>query len=428
MKINILDKYLIKNKNFNILIMGQSVSLLGSLMQSFALSLYTLKITGSGTQFAMVLSVSLIPTLILGPICGVFVDWFNRKKILITLDFISSILIAIMFLISIRSQISLAYIYICTIFMSIVSAFYNPAVSTVIPTIIDKDSLIKANSINNFIRTLINIIAPVLAGIIYGIYGITIVFFINSLSFISVAILELFMVLPRNNKRIADNIWSQFTTDFTEGFKFIIDKKIILRLVICAFIANIALNPVFSVGVPFICKMILKTTDAQYGISEAAIFAGSIVAPICVTTIVKKIDIKNMFYMVITMTGILMLFMSINVSSRFISLFNNSMVPFIMFLTIGFLIGLIITILNICLFTLIQSETPNELLGRTNSALSTLTMCAIPLGQILFGVLFDKCPSWIPILLSSLIFTLLGLVLKYLNKQEINSVVKSEFS
>lgn len=71
----------IKRKDFSLLILGKLVSLLGSNMQQFALSLYVLALTGSATIFASMLSISILPRIILSPIAGVFGDWFDRKKL-----------------------------------------------------------------------------------------------------------------------------------------------------------------------------------------------------------------------------------------------------------------------------------------------------------------------------------------------------------
>src|SRR5690606_26687109 len=94
---------LMKQKDFSLLILGKLVSLVGSNMQQFALSLYVLEITGSATIFASILSVSILPRLLLSPIAGVFGDWFNRKKTIVLLDFINGIILGIFALIYITS-------------------------------------------------------------------------------------------------------------------------------------------------------------------------------------------------------------------------------------------------------------------------------------------------------------------------------------
>ncbi|WP_294188744.1 MFS transporter [uncultured Clostridium sp.] len=103
---------LLREKNFSLLMFGKITSLIGSNMQSFALSLFVLSTTGSATKFASILAITLIPQLLLGPFAGVIVDWFYRKNILIVLDLISGIVVTI-FAVSyfITGEISLTNIY-----------------------------------------------------------------------------------------------------------------------------------------------------------------------------------------------------------------------------------------------------------------------------------------------------------------------------
>lgn len=104
MKINLL-----KDKNFSLLMFGKITSLIGSYMQSFALSLFVLNTTGS----ASILAVALIPELILAPFAGVIVDWFDRKKILIALDLASGGVVTIFAIIYfVSGEMPLIYIYI----------------------------------------------------------------------------------------------------------------------------------------------------------------------------------------------------------------------------------------------------------------------------------------------------------------------------
>lgn len=102
---------LIKNKNLWLLFIAQFISLIGSKMQSFAFALYVLATTGSGTQFASILALGIIPTLLLTPICGVLADWFDRKKIMIYLDIFLGIIYIFIFAISMTTSITLVYIY-----------------------------------------------------------------------------------------------------------------------------------------------------------------------------------------------------------------------------------------------------------------------------------------------------------------------------
>ncbi|SDP63254.1 MFS transporter [Clostridium gasigenes] len=134
---------ILKDKNFSLLMFGKITSLVGSSMQTFALSLFVLATTGSATKFASILAVTMIPQLILGPFAGVFVDWFDRKKIIISLDILSGVVVSTFAVIYfITGQMPIGYIYILAITLSLISTLFQPTIQTIIPTITKKDDLI----------------------------------------------------------------------------------------------------------------------------------------------------------------------------------------------------------------------------------------------------------------------------------------------
>jgi len=163
---------LLKKKNFLLLMLGKIVSLIGSEMQGFALSLYVLKITGSATIFASVLSITIIPKLILGPIAGVLVDWFDRKKIIVYFDMLSGLTIGIYaILFMVNGVLSIGSIYVLSILLSLLSLIFQPAIRTIIPSIVKKEELVDANGINSIIMNIGSLMAPALAGILFGTYS-----------------------------------------------------------------------------------------------------------------------------------------------------------------------------------------------------------------------------------------------------------------
>lgn len=181
--------------------MCKITSLVGSSMQNFALSLFVLATTGSATKFASILAVSIIPQLIIGPFAGVFVDWFYRKKLLIFLDFLSgSITTFFTAIYLIKGEMPLGYIYVLVILLSVISTIFQPALQTIIPTIVNKDELVNANSVNSLVMALGSLLAPVLAGICYGAFGLKIIFIINAVTFFISSFSECFLNIPRVNE------------------------------------------------------------------------------------------------------------------------------------------------------------------------------------------------------------------------------------
>src|SRR5699024_3124133 len=125
--------------DFSLLLIGKLVSLVGSNMLQFALSLYVLDLTGSATVFASILSIIIIPRLIFSPFAGVFGDWFDRKKVIVVLDMLNAIIIGVYAAIFIYNDgITIPLIYILVIFLEIIEIFFHSSMAAVIPSIKEK--------------------------------------------------------------------------------------------------------------------------------------------------------------------------------------------------------------------------------------------------------------------------------------------------
>ena len=130
-------------KDFSLLMLGSLVSKIGTYFQDFALSLYVLKITGSGMKFASVLAITLIPQIIFGPFMGVIADRFDRKKIIVTLDILSGVVVGITAVVfKLNGGISLPYIYVLVIILSMISLLFSPTIGAIIPSIMKKEELL----------------------------------------------------------------------------------------------------------------------------------------------------------------------------------------------------------------------------------------------------------------------------------------------
>lgn len=408
-----MDLKLLKQKDFFILMAAKFVSLIGTQMQSFALSLYVLKITGSTTKFASVLAIALIPQLILGPVAGVFVDWLDRKKLIIYFDLASGISTAIFaFVYIINGKLSLGGIYILVILLSIISMIYQPAIGTVIPSIVKKEELIEATSINSLILNIGNLLAPALGGVLFGIYGLSIILVVNSISFVLSSIGEIFINIPKTNKTPEKFTIKAFTTDFNEGIKFIGSNKLILNIILMGLFVNFIGGPLFSIGLPFISKKILFVTDYQYGLVESIFVVSMLVAPIFSTMIAKKLDLGKIMFWDIFLTSIFTAVMSFIVSNLYIKLFKTNMGPYVSLLVLVFIIGVISTIGNIVLSTLFQKIVPLSMLGRVGTVMNTALMASMPLGNMVFGVLFDKLKTWHCFLLGAVILFIIILLFR----------------
>lgn len=415
---------LLKNKNIFLLFFGNFISLMGTGIQNFALSLYVLKLTGSAAKFASVLAVTVIPQIILGPICGVFADWFDRKKIIVRLDALSGLLILSMAIVyKINGGLSMIYIYIIAIALSIISLLFRAAQGAVIPCLVGKEDIVKANSLNSVLSSIGQISAPLVSGVIYGFFGLFPILIINSVSFIASSISEIFIKLPKISE--IKNVFNiqQFNKDFKEGFVYIKREKILLKIAICGFVVNFAFSPIFSVGLTYISKRVLFFTDFQYGMIETICGLGTILGALIVSIMGNKKSISKIFGISITSMGIVSMIFAIVIFMFYSNLILSKSGMFVLITLIVTTIVSIATVVNISLSSLLQTQTPKNMLGRVGAVISTLCTAAMPAGQMLIGGMFDATEAYIPIFISCAIIIIAGI---FFSVSEIKSKINCE--
>lgn len=419
---------LIKGRDFNLLFAAKFLSITGSMMQDFALGLYILEITHSGTMFASIMAVALIPQILIGPFGGILVDWLNRKKMLIILDLLSGVILFYFILIfSAKNEFQLSELYIVVILLSIITSIYSPLSSTIIPSIVEKGKLVDANSLNSLCSTIANLISPIIGAILYSQFGLLIVLIINSGSFIIAGILEIFIRIPKTIPNGEQYTVKRFFADFKEGLIFIKDKKVLLNLSISALVINCVFSPIFSIGLIYISKMVLKVSNLQYSLVQVSIVAGMILSPFTAGIVLKKLSLNKLFYMTIIISSICIFLMSLTISNVFCTLFNSNLIPFALFSTFGFIIGGIVTLNNISCATLEQNIIPLNLMGRVNAVTGTLVTSAIPIGQIIYGRLFDSLVSSTVLIISGVLMLLVGVNYRRVAYYDEKLKVKPEF-
>lgn len=385
-----MNMRLIKQKDFSLLILGKLVSLLGSNMQQFALSLYVLTLTGSATIFASMLSISIIPRLLLSPIAGVFGDWFDRKRSIVLLDFLNALIIGVYAAIFIfKGSLTIPMIYILVILLEITEIFFHSAMAAVIPSMVDKEELMEANSFNSLVMNIGQLIAPILASILYGAFGLKIVLIINSISFLFSAISEMFINIPKKHKKPEKIDIKSFNNSLKEGIQIIKSNKLIYTMISLGTLINFSAAPLFSVGLIFIIKEVLKATDFQFGFFQTILSLSMTFAPILCAGIMKKMNVGKLCYLSFMAIGFVILLMVPIPSTFVLNSFSSNLLPYILLMIASFVIGMLVTVANIALGTIFDQVTPVELLGRTSTVFNLAVTVFIPIGQMIFGFLYD---------------------------------------
>lgn len=410
---------LLKRKDFRRLMVGKATSMMGSNMQQFALSLYVLSITGSATIFASILALSILPRLLLSPVAGVFGDWFDRKKTIVRLDLLNGFLIgAYALYFSLNGELSLISIYVLVIVLEITEIFFGSAMGAVIPSMIEREKLFEANSVNSVIMSFGNIAAPLVASSLYGIFGIQIILIVNAASFIVSAISEMTIHIPALNKQPEKINFQAFKADFVDGIKLLGKHKILLNIIGLGVFLNFSLSPLFSVGLVFLLFDVLKVTEFQYGLLTALMSVSMLLGPVLLGKKAQSIPVGKLVIMTFSGLSIVIFILAFFASPFFIQQFSSNLIPIILVTMVMFVVGLLVPLTNIALGTLFETLVPNEYMGRVGSVMNLGLMASMPVGQILFGLSVDWFSPTIAIVIVGVI--VLGATL-YFRKPFLNN-------
>ncbi|MFF5996044.1 MFS transporter [Lysinibacillus sp. KU-BSD001] len=400
-------------KDFTLLIIGQIISLFGNSILRFSLSLHVLDITGSATAFGSILAISMVPTILLSPIGGVLADRVNRRNIMVCLDVITS-LVCILFVTQIGSDHIILLVASMMIILSIIQSIYQPAVQSSVPIMVDSNHLLQANGIVVQVNALANFLGPILGGMLYGFFDLKVIIIISAVAFGMSAILEAFIHIPFVKQASNGKIFNTVFIDLKQALQFIRkDNPIVFKILLVIAGINLFFSSMIMIGLPYIIKVQLGLSSQLYGIAESFLAIGSIAAGLLIGLVAKKYTIYNA-YIFILLGGIVLLPIAI------VSGLNvHPMFTYVVICISAFLCLASVGIFSIFAQTFIQSETPNEMLGKVSAMIGAIVMCSYPLGQSLYGILFDRFSNqvYLIVFFAIIVELFLGLLTKqYLSK------------
>ncbi len=143
--------------------------------------------------------------------------------------------------------------------------------------------------------------------------------------------------------------------------------------------------------------------DMQFGAFQMVFSASMLLAPLLCGGLTKKIKIGKHIYVSFIFIALLILLISIFTSDLIISSFNTNMISYLGLLIISFIVGLVVTVSNIALGTLFNQIVPLDLMGRTSTVYNLAVTVFIPVGQMIFGYLYDIIIPSVVVIISGVI-------------------------
>lgn len=411
----------IVSKNIILLLAGKMVSLFGSNIYQFAISLYILKVTGSALSFGLSFALGVLPRVIFGPISGVMTDRFNRKRMVVILDLISGIIVLSLFAMTIVDQLRLPYIYLTTFLLATSNTFFNTALNASTPNLVDDDNLMRVNSLSQAVASICAISGPFIAGVIYAFVDIRLFLLINGLSFIVSGISEIFInfnvkemyfkVAEEEQDEIEEDKTSKtsFWGDLIEGLRYIKTQRWLIVLGSFVIFFNLLIIMGLTIPIPYIVINIFKFKSQQYGMLNMMFPIGMLVASIALSLLPEaKSNYKRMIICIFTFSFAILL-VGMLTSQLFGSFSNGSYL--IVLMTLYLVMAVASIFINVPIGVIMQRTIPNDKLGRVEGTLGTLATGLTPIGAIIGGLLVDQMKPWILPIICGVVMIILTLLM-----------------
>lgn len=363
---------------FFVLWAGQFVSLLGTGMTRFALTLWAWELTGSATALALVLFFGFAPQILFSATAGALVDRWDRKTVMILGDSMAGVATIAMFLLALTGNLQLWHIYIAAAFASTFEAFQFPAFSAAITVMVDKKQYARTSAMLGLANSASTILSPILAAALYVVIDLQGIMALDILSFLFATSTLLFIIVPPAKKSSEgeasrSNIWRESIY----GFQYILKRRSLFGVQMVFFFGNMVLGATLVLIAPMILartgndEVLLATVNSLAGV-------GGVVGGIVMSTwggFRRKIN------------GVLFGFMITGIGGSLVMGIGQSLPIW----GIGaFFFSFTLPLLNASNQAIWQAKVPPDLQGKVFGARRIFAQIALPVSMIVGGVLADN--------------------------------------
>ena len=251
-------RFLSGMRGFTVVWAGQFVSLLGTGMTGFALTIWAWQLTGKATALALVGLFNFAPTVLMSPIAGALVDRWNRKLMMMLSDLVAGLTTVAVLALMAAGRLEIWHLYTTGAVSGAFQAFQFPAYSAAVSMMLPKEQYARANGMIGLAGSTSNIIAPVAASILLGVIGTTGIMAFDVLTFIVAigALLPVHIPNPPSTQPM-DGARPSLLRDSVYGFRYIYERPSLLGLQLVFF----SINLVMSLSLPLRPPMILARTN-----------------------------------------------------------------------------------------------------------------------------------------------------------------------
>jgi DHA3 family macrolide efflux protein-like MFS transporter len=361
-------------RTFTVLALGQFVSLMGSSLTTFALGIWIYQDTKSVSLLSWVILAASVPGVMIAPLAGTIVDRWNRRTVMLLSDLVAGISTVLVAAMIITGQMLHWHIFVLAIVNSLVGAFQEPAYSASVPLLVPKRHLGRASGFVQLSQGLARIVTPLLAGYLLVASGIGLILLIDVATFLfAVVTLAVVRIPSPAREPLKSTGTNELVHDAGRAIRFLWERTGLLSLLALFTCVNFVVAFVNVLYIPLILSFATEDVLGRVlTLGGLGMLLGSIACTALGTPQRKIASLMGLLFL----GGIVIAATGLKESAILIA-------------SAGFLMMLILPVLQATSQVLWQTKVPPAMQGRVFALRRTLTQCSLPAAYLAAGPLAD---------------------------------------
>ena len=368
---------MLKSSNAIILFLtAQTISLLGSLVVQFAIVWYVTLVTESATMLAVSSISGFLPQLAVSMLAGVWIDKYDRKKVIIVADVFTALLTTVLAILFYFQKETMPIIFAVLALRALATGVQMPAVNALIPQIVEKENLMRINGINSALNSGMMLIAPLLGGLLLNYVSFAVLLFSDIITaIIGVSFLMMIKITPLIQTEQGyfqiKQWWRNTSVSVRQGWAYLRENPLIKRVLLFQFVILFLISPSAFLN-PLLVSKTFGGDINLLSYAEAVYSLGMVVGGAIVVSLNRvHYKLRIMFFAAALYGGCMIALGCAEVFS--------------FYLMVNFMAGVVVPCYNAPVTTLIQERVALLYQGRIFGFLQFVTAAALPLGIAIFS-------------------------------------------
>lgn len=403
-------RVILKNRNFFLLWLGQIISQIGDRLDQMALIAFVyMRTPGSSFEIAKILSFTIIPVFLIGPLAGAYVDRWDRRKTMYTCDFLRACMVLTIPLFLFYTK-NLLPVYIIIFFMFSIGRFFVPAKLSIIPGLVEGKDLLAANSLINVTGMIAAVLGFGLSGVLVERVGAKSGFYFDSLSFLISGSL-IFFISKRNGavphlnikefgKDIIAAIKKSVFQEIKEGVMYFFKNRQIRFSAGIVLVLWSALGSIYAVMITFVQKT-LQSVTRDLGLLAMFLGAGLFVGSLIYGRFGHRLSQYKVIFYSMIFNGIMLIGFALGIA-RYPYFYVAAL--------LAFLLGALVSPIMIVSNTIIHNASSREMMGKIFSSLEIVMHLGFLVFMFLSSLLAERFSHSLILIVVGCIVTLVGCI------------------